>query len=267
MNNYQTLQVDSSKPVLKVALNRPDKGNAVNNLMLEELKDVLTGLRYDTEYRFVIFTGQGKHFTVGADLGEVLSEFVSGNLTPDKARLAQMDGHELMQKLEGLEQITIAAINGPAYGAGLALTLGCDFRVMAQEASLCVPEVARGIFFTWGSTPRLVNTVGAAKAKELIMLCEVVDADQALKMGLVTRVSPASELSNSVNQLVEKLKSGPFLPIRLTKKIVNAASATAFGNIFMYEPELLEQSFLAGAPQENIKMFIESRKKSNPVKE
>ena len=105
------------------------------------------------------------------------------------------------------------------YGAGLALALGCDFRIMVQEATVCIPEVTRGLFFTWGSTPRLVSIVGAAKAKELIMLAEVVDANEALRIGLVNKVVPKDQLSETVMRLIQKLDSSPFLPIRLTKKL------------------------------------------------
>lgn len=260
MKNYNTLLLDPNPPILMVKLHRPLKANAINHEMISELSDLSSQLRYEIQFKFIVFSGEGKTFSSGADLGELDSEIASGLLL-QKARLTHgIDGHDCMQKIENLEQITIAAINGPMYGAGLALALGCDFRIMAQEASVCLPEVTRGLFFTWGSTPRLVSIVGAAKAKELIMLAEVVDANEALRIGLVNKVVPKDQLSETVMRLIQQLDSSPFFPIRLTKKIVNAATAAPFGNLSLYEPELLEQSLVSEETQKEIKRYIDSKK-------
>ncbi len=260
MKNYNTIILEPNPPILTVKLNRPLKANAISNEMISELYDLCSQLRYETQIKFIVLAGEGKHFSGGADLRELDSDIAGGQLSPAKARLNQIDGHDLMQKIENLEQITIAAINGSIYGAGLALALGCDFRIMAQGAIACIPEVARGFFFTWGSTPRLVSFVGPAKAKELIMLAEVIDANEALRIGLVNKVVPKEQLSEAVAKMIQKLDSSPFLPIRLTKKIVNATMATPFGNIFLYEPELLEQSFLSEEPQKEIKRYVDGKK-------
>lgn len=260
MKTYNTLILEQNPPVLTIKLNRPAKANAISGEMMQELYDLSSQLRYETQYKFIVLSGEGRYFSSGADLGEIVTDIASGKLTPAQARLNQIDGHDLMQKFESLEQITIAAINGPIYGGGLALALGCDFRVMAQEATICIPEVARGLFFSWGSTPRLVSIVGAAKAKELIMLAEVIDSSEALRIGLVNKVVPNDQLSGAVSGMLKKLDSSPFLPIRLTKKIVNAVAAAPVGNVLLYEPELLEQSFLAEESQKEIRRFLDSKK-------
>nr|WP_304216145.1 enoyl-CoA hydratase/isomerase family protein [Fredinandcohnia onubensis] len=262
MKNYETLIIESNEPVLTVILNRPQKANAMSKQMIEELMDVLIQLRYEERYKYVVFTGSGKYFTGGADLSEFLTDIESGTFTPSANRLLQMYGQEFMQKIENLEQITITAINGPMYGAGVALALCCDFRIMAENSIICVPEAERGTFFTWGSTPRLVSIVGPAKAKELIMLCNPVTAMEAQRIGFANQVVADEALIDSVQLMIASMERSPFLPLRLTKKIVNAAAAPTFGNILPYEPELMEQVSMSGDFQNGINQFLKSKKNS-----
>lgn len=260
MKQFNTLLTEKRDHTLIVTLNRPSKANAMNSEMIDELLEVVSELRYDEDTRYVVFTGAGKYFTGGADLFEMVEQYNEGKFTPTAARLNQSKGHELMNKLEELEQVTFSAINGYCVGGGLALSLACDFRVMTESSMISIPEVEKGIFFTWGSTPRLVNTVGAAKAKELIMFCEPVSSKEALQMNLVTKVVPDAELMKYVETMIEKLDSSPFLPIRITKKIVNAASIGVMKNVMIYDTELFEQSVISGEPLEEMKKFVNEKR-------
>ncbi|MBS4215211.1 MULTISPECIES: enoyl-CoA hydratase/isomerase family protein [Neobacillus] len=260
MKDYQTISVEWRKPVLKVTFNRPDKANAMNKQMNEELDDIITEVRKDTDYKFIVFTGNGKTFSAGADMNEVLQGIESNSFSSSFIREDQITRHEFLRKFDALDQITIAAINGPMYGAGLALAMVCDFRIMADNATACLPEVERGLFFSGGGTPRLVNLIGPAKAKEFIMLCEAIDASEALKIGLVNKVVPLQELTAATEELIGKLSRSPFSPIRLTKKIVNAATPR-FENLLFYEPELQEQMMLYGEAREEIDKFVSSKRK------
>ncbi len=256
MKEYKSLLLEADKPVLKIILNRPAKANAVNKEMISELMDLFTRLRYETEYHFIVITGQGKFFSAGADIPEAIREIERGQMMDDQIRTYQLDGHELMHKIENLEQITICAINGYMVGGGLALAMACDFRIMDAEAKLSIPEAELGLFFTWGSTPRLTKLVGGSKAKELIMLCNEIGAEEALRIGLVDKVTPSGQLHTTVEEMLLKLKKRPFLPIRLTKKIINSIEATANGNIAIFEPELHEHSHLTGIPQECMRTMV-----------
>lgn len=260
MKDYQTISVEWRKPILSVTFNRPDKANAMNKQMNEELDDIITEVRKDTGYKFIVFTGNGKTFSAGADMNEVLQGIESNSFSSSFIREDQITRHEFLRKFDALDQITIAAINGPMYGAGLALAMVCDFRIMADNATACLPEVERGLFFSGGGTPRLVNLIGPAKAKEFIMLCEVIDASEALKIGLVNKVVPLQELTAATEELIGKLSRSPFSPIRLTKKIVNAATPR-FENLLFYEPELQEQMMLYGEAREEIDKFVSSKKR------
>lgn len=257
MWKYETLLLEDEAPVLKVILNRPDKANAVNTQMMEDLKDLCTKLRYEEKYKYVVFTGAGKFLSGGVDLKEFMSEIEKGTFTPASTRLGQLYGQELMNKLETLEQITIMAINGPCYGAGVAIALCCDFRVMTESAIICLPEAERGTFFGLGSTPRLIRAVGAQKAKEYIMLCDKISSDEACRAGLVCRVAKDGELMETVSELVGKMERSPFFPLRHTKKIVNAMTTPALGNIHTFEPELMELA--SGGFSAGIAEFMQKR--------
>ena len=124
MKNYNTLLLEPNPPILAVKLNRPLKANAINNEMISELSDLSSQLRYETQFKFIVFSGEGKTFSGGADLGELDSEIASGMLS-QKARLIHgIDGNDCMQKIENLEQITIAAINGPNVWCRIGFGLG-----------------------------------------------------------------------------------------------------------------------------------------------
>ncbi|MDR7079292.1 enoyl-CoA hydratase/carnithine racemase [Neobacillus niacini] len=256
---YNTLLVERKKPVITITFNRPEKANAMNTQMNEELDEIISEIRKDSDYKFIVFTGNGKTFSAGADMNELLNGIEDHALSSSYIREDQINRHEFLRKFDALDQITIAAINGPMYGAGFVLAMVCDFRIMADSATACLPEVERGLFFSGGGTPRLVNLIGPAKAKELIMLCEVIDSAEALQIGLVNKVVPSQELTFATEELIGKLNRNPFSAIRLTKKIVNAATPR-FENLLFYEPELQEHMMLHGEAREEIDKFVASQK-------
>jgi enoyl-CoA hydratase/3-hydroxypropionyl-coenzyme A dehydratase len=164
-----------------------------------------------------------------------------------------------MQKLEKLEQITIAAIDGPCVGGGFAIALACDFRIAAESAFFGLPETHVGVFFTWGCTSRLVTLIGPSRAKEMIMACEEVRPREALLWGLVNRLGASQDLLSGARGFVDQIaKQGP-LAVRMTKKLVNAATMQNFGDIWMCEPELAERVFLSPEPIEGFNAFLEKR--------
>lgn len=256
MKSYNTLILKKKDTTLTIILNRPNKVNAINNEMMTELLDVVSELRYNDEIKFVIFQGAGKHFCGGADLTTLMENYDQGELTPAAGRHMQFLGQEIMAKLEELEQVTIAAIHGACIGGGLALALACDFRVLTETAYVSIPEVIRGVFFTWGSTARLINTVGVTKAKEMIMLAEPVDAQAAFNINLATKVTAEDKLTVTVDQLIEKMSIGPFMPIRVTKKLAYAAGIGQLKNIMVFDTELFDQALLSGEPINEMKKFV-----------
>jgi len=253
--DYETLLIDKKEGITTVTLNRPAKLNAMSEQMIQELVQLFTELRQDAVTRFVIFTGAGRAFSAGADVATLAD--LGKDLT--LARMGQLLGHDFMRSLENLEQVTIAAVNGLAMGAGLSLAMACDFRIASETASFGIPEAAVGVFFTWGCTPRLTKLIGPAKAKELIMTADPVDAKEALAIGLVNKVLPADHLMEAAHQLATRIASRAPLAVRMTKKIVNAASAPNFGDLYLCEPELVERLYFSQDPLEGVRAFQERR--------
>ncbi|MFA5079612.1 MAG: enoyl-CoA hydratase/isomerase family protein [Dehalococcoidia bacterium] len=256
---YETLLVEKKDGVALVTFNRPDKLNTLNTRLFFDLRDLLAGFRYDLETRVVIFTGAGRAFSAGFDLRvDALKEHAMQKEMPNE-RIWQLFFMDLMSSIENLEQVTIAAINGPAMGGGFCIALNCDFRIMDDNARLGVPETGLGVYLSWGATPRLVSLLGPAKAKEFIMTCDPVDAAEALRIGMVNSVVPPGKLLAAGYELAGKImRRGP-LAIRITKKQVNAASVARMSDLNLFESELWERNQLSPDLQEGITASIEKR--------
>ncbi|RJR39558.1 MAG: enoyl-CoA hydratase/isomerase family protein [Desulfobacteraceae bacterium] len=256
---HENLLTAQSGHIMTVTLNRKEKLNAMNTKLLFELQDLLRSLRGDQSVRFVIFTGAGRAFSSGVEFSEAEMEKRYAEPGLGNERLWQLFGQEFMHLMENLEQITLAAVNGPAVGAGLCLAMCCDFRIASEKALFGIPEANLGIFFTWGATPRLTALIGPSRAKEMIMTCDNFSAQEALSIGLVNRVVPHDSLMGYSEDFLEKIgRKGP-LAIRICKKIVNAASLSRMADLYICEPELVERLMLSGDAKEGIEAFLEKR--------
>jgi enoyl-CoA hydratase/carnithine racemase len=254
MSSYETLTFDQSDEIVTVMLNRP-KLNLFNQKMVEELIQVWHSLRDNMTARFVILTAQGDHFSAGADLKEI----EENEINAVDARRLQLAGHEMMRSLESLEQVTVAALRGTVCGAGMAAAQACDFRIMTEDSYFLVPETNIGTYYTWGCTPRLVRMVGASKAMEIIMACEPISAQEAYRLNLANKVVPGDGLMEAVHEFVEKIASRSPTCIRITKKIALGASMEGFGNMFICEPELMQEVVYTGETREGIEAFMQKR--------
>jgi enoyl-CoA hydratase len=231
---YENFIVERAGAIATVYFNRPEKLNPISSKLLSEMLEVAHELRDDEESRVVILTGKGRSFCAGADIGGL-----TANAGPqaqrgqsDAARLrAARIGWRLMDDWERLDQVTIAAMNGFAIGGGLSLAMACDFRIAAAGARIWIPEVALGVPYMWGSVSRLVNLVGMSKAKEMIMTCEEVSAEEALKIGLVNQVVTPERLSAAALEFAGKLVAKPPMALRRTKEFFKALGNSRLGDI------------------------------------
>jgi len=257
---YENILIERSEPVVKITLNRPNKLNAMSKELNEELLDVFYKLRADLDIRYVVFAGAGRAFSAGADISGR-----SGELPEDRydyytnARQGQFLGHDFMRTLEGLDQITIVAVDGYSLGAGLCIPIACDFRIASERAIFGIPETGIGIFYTWGATPRLTSLIGPAWAKEMIITNDHYDPDKALAIGLVHKVVPHEKLMDAVQELIDKIELKGRLATRIAKKMINAAAAPNIGDLYICEPELVERLYLSDEPSEGGKAFAERR--------
>jgi enoyl-CoA hydratase/carnithine racemase len=219
--------------VATVTLDRPDRRNALSDAMLTELAAAFAELRDDARARVVVVTGAPPVFSAGADAG------LKSTMSAEERRRAFAERKSQFRRLferantllEGLEQITIAAINGHAVGGGWGLTLACDFRIAAADAQLWIPEVDLGVPLGVASTTRFVRLVGPARAKEIILECRRYSAEEARAMGLVHRVVPDTELSARVHEFAETLLAKPFRPLAEMKARINAIARTGIPEV------------------------------------
>jgi enoyl-CoA hydratase len=257
---YENILVERKEPVVTITLNRPKKLNAMNLDLIRELIDQFYKLRDDTDIRYVVFCGAGKAFSAGADISG-RDEDISGDRFKyyTTAKQGQYLGHDFMRLLENLDQITISAIDGYSLGAGLCIPIVCDFRIASEKAIFGVPETGIGIFYTWGATPRLTSLIGPAWAKEMIITNHYVYPDKALAIGLVHQVVPSEKLIKAVQELIETIEGKGRIATRIAKKMINAASASNIGDIYVCEPELVERLYLSDEPSEGGKAFAQKR--------
>jgi enoyl-CoA hydratase/carnithine racemase len=231
---YQNFAIERAGAIATVYFNRPEKLNPISNLLLAEMLKVAEEFRDDEDTRVIVLTGKGRSFCAGADIGGLTANAgaQAQRAQTDSARIrAARTGWRVMDEWERLDQVTIAAVNGFAIGGGLSLAMACDFRVAAAGARIWIPEVALGVPYMWGSVTRLVNLVGMAKAKEMIMTCDEVSAEEALGIGLVNRVVPAGHLTAAALELAEKLASKPPMALRRTRDFFKALGNGRLGDI------------------------------------
>jgi len=250
----QNIIVESPRPeILRITINLPNALNALNRAVLNELRTALEAL--DTKQRIVVITGAGeKAFVAGADIAEMAS------FNPSEAAAFSRMGHELCSKLEALEQVVIAEVNGYALGGGCEIILACDFAIAAENAKFGQPEVALGVTPGFGGTTRLLRRVGQARARQLLYTGEQISAADAKAFGLVNDVVPQTELRARVESIAEKiLKNGP-LAVRLAKRAANIAAETDLSTANAFEQHTFALFFSTEDQKEGMRAFLEKRK-------
>ena len=220
---YRNLILVIEDRLATVCMNRPGQRNALSSLLMRELMDCAHQLAERTDVDAVVLHGSAPCFSAGADLVDAQAWADAGLSTVERRQLAGL-GYRLCQSWEALPQITIAAIEGHAVGGGLALALACDWRVMAEDAFVSLPEVALGMPLTWGTIPRLVNLVGPAKAKRLTVLCERTGAADALAMGLIDARVPAQQALAGAQAMARQSLAMPAAAVRMSKESINACA-------------------------------------------
>lgn len=240
---YETLAVERRDGVLHVWLDRPARRNALDTTALEEIAALFTGLARDFETRAVVLGGRGEAFCAGADRKDppAAARMAQGSgATERERRFASQIGLRAARAIEECEVPTVARLHGYAIGGGVVLAAACDFRIAAAGTWLHVPEVDLGLPLTWGGTPRLVHEIGAARARELILLCDRVPVETAERWGLVHRVVPATELDATVDALAARLAAKPEVAVHMTKTQLRAyAHRAAEGDVSETDGDVL----------------------------
>ena len=249
---YETISTAVEGGIATVTIDRQEVRNALNGQVMRDVRSALDGFREDESVGVVVFTGAGeKSFAAGADISELRERTALDALASGMQRL--------YDEIEGYEKPTIAAINGYALGGGCELAMACDIRVAAENAKFGQPEVNLSIIPGAGGTQRLSRLVGVGKATELILTGEIIDAAEAHRIGLVSKVVPQTELMDSVREMAGAiLKKGP-LAIRLAKIAVSRGAETDQDTGMLIERLAQAVLFDSEDKREGTSAFLEKR--------
>ena len=247
--------------VATVTLNRPKSLNALNTALLTELQEALRDAEADTEVRAVVVTGAGeKAFCAGADVGELLEK------SPAEASEWSRWVQGIISGVEKMKKPVVAKINGFCLGGGLELAMACDFRVASERARFGQPEVNLAIIPGGGGTQRLPRLVGKTKALEMLTTGEQIGAEQALRLGLVSRVVPVGEegeeesgLDAAVSELVKKLLSKSPAALGIIKRAVNRGLEMDLERALEFEAECFGQALSSEEARRGLKAFLNKR--------
>lgn len=217
--SYGYVTIERQDGIALVRFDRRKNLNAFDAQLILELTDVARQFHEELDTRAVILTGSPDYFSAGADIQDMATR---ADLSDLQRRQSYFRGVRLCEAWETMPQITIAAMERLAVGAGVALPLACDWRVMGEGAYLYVPEVKIGLNLQWGALPRLVNLVGPARAKRICILCEKMDARTALDWGLVDALADDGQTVEVALQLARTVVERPAVAVAMIKEGVNA---------------------------------------------
>lgn len=252
---YKNLLVDMNQNVGLITINRPDKLNALNNDTLVELKTALENLSRDENIFVVIITGSGeKAFVAGADISEI------NKLNMLEGKKFAEFGQSVFSLIEKFEKPVIAVVNGFALGGGCELALACHIRLASENAKFGQPEVNLGIIPGYGGTQRLTRLINSGRAAEMILTADMIDANEALRIGLVNKVYVQSELQSKAFEMAVKIASKGQQAIRLALKAIKEVD-----EVSLQEGQNMEAALFAlccGTEdfKEGTKAFLEKRK-------
>jgi len=251
---YENILKEIKGVTALVTINRPKALNALNFQTLEELHHCFTELASDDSVAVVIITGGGeKSFVAGADISHMK------DLDSIKAcRFAKL-GHRVLRAVEELPQPVIAAVNGFALGGGCELAISCDMRFASDNAKFGQPEVNLGVIPGFGGTQRLPRLIGKGLANELLFSGNIIDANEALRIGLVNKVYTQNELLDKCFELAETIASRGPLAVKLCKEAVNNGMEMDLRRACHYEADLFALCFSSTEQKEGMSAFLEKR--------
>jgi len=243
--------LQKEKGMAIVTIERPPL-NLLNSQTLLELKKVWEDLEKDNS-KVVILTGVGKAFVAGADIKEMKDK------DPSQANEFAKLGQAIFNRIEDLEKPVICAVNGLALGGGLELVMSCDIIIASEEAKFGQPEVGLGLIPGWGATQKLPRIIGRNMAKELILTGEVIDANEALRIGLVSKVVKSEDLMEETKKLAGKIISKAPIPLRLAKSLINKSFDINLKEGLSLESKAFGLCFSTKDRKEGMNAFMEKR--------
>ena len=252
--SYQNLLVDVKDKIAIVTLNRPDKLNALNAKTIDELDAVFDELNSDEVFVIILTGSGGKAFVAGADISEL------NKLDTVSAKEFAERGQAVFSKIQNFDKPVIAAVNGFALGGGCELALACHIRIASDNAKFGQPEVNLGIIPGYGGTQRLARIINTGRAVEYILTGDMIDAKEALRIGLVSHVFPQSELLSNANEMAKKIAGKGQQAVRLALKAINAVNEVSLKDGLKLEASLFALCCGTEDFKEGTSAFLEKRK-------
>lgn len=250
--NYEKLNVEQDGMVVIAAINHPP-ANAMGQGVLRDIDDLLNKCEKDDNVRVIVITGSGnKLFSAGADITE-FAGLQAGNVP-------KYNGNEIYFKIENYPKVIIAAIQGGAYGGGLELACACHLRIMAEEATIGLPEVKLGLNPGWGGTQRLPRYIGKTKALELMLTGDFMQAKEAYSLGLLNKVVSQAEVLEMAKKLAKKLAAGaPLAQREIMKAVRLGLESNLYDGVMKIEAAASKALIFSEDFKEGSKAFLEKR--------
>lgn len=249
---YETIIVDVDDHVARITLNRPDALNALSGELLGELADAVTEAQKDDKVRCIVITGSEKAFAAGADIAMMAEmgfvDTFMGNLFTD-----------LTESICRARKPIIAAVSGYALGGGCELAMMCDFIIASESAKFGQPEVNLGVMAGIGGTQRLARFVGKSKAMDMNLTGRFMDAEEAERCGLVSRVVPTKKLMEEAMAAANKIASKSMISVMAIKESVNQAFEVPLRDGLLFERRLFHSMFATEDQSEGMAAFLEKR--------
>ncbi len=250
---YNNVKLEINQGIATVTVNRPDAMNSLNNDVLNDLYDAFTEVANDESVMAIIVTGEGKAFVAGADIAAMYT------MDSTAAHALSANGHRVMNLIESTPKPVIAAVNGFALGGGCELAMACDIRIASERAKFGQPEVNLGILPGFGGTLRLPRLVGKGMAKFLIMTGDIIDAQEANRIGLVEKVVAPEHLMDVATALAIKILSKAPLAVASAKTTIDEGYDMDTSAASDLEIEAFAELFDTQDKKEGIGAFLEKR--------
>ena len=219
------LDVSIDGPVARLTLDRPSKLNALNEAVRRSLAAALDDLEERPDVRVLVLAGAGRAFSAGADLRSTAYPPVEGDWSTRRHRTGTWQ--RLLEQLDRIPQVTVARLHGHVVGGAALLAAACDIRIAADDTVVRIPELAIGVPLTWAGIPLLVREIGLPLARDWIMTCRAVSADELSRSGYAQRVVPISQLDAAVAKCVDQLLAVPPGPLAMTRSMMSAIGRTS----------------------------------------
>jgi enoyl-CoA hydratase len=249
-----SVQYEVKDHIAVITINRPEALNALNTEVLGALGQAAARAESANDVYVVVLTGAGKAFVAGADISQMK------DFTAVEAKAFGDFGNSVFYRFEAMSKPVIAAVNGYALGGGCELSLACDIRIAGTKAKFGQPEVGLGITPGFGGTQRLPRIVGASKAKELILTAETITAEEALRIGLVSKVVPDEELMNAALEMAGKIAKNAQIAVRQSKDAINKGMQSDIATGLSYEAQAFAVCFATEDQKDAMTAFVNKTK-------